>query len=68
VIAVAHPHRQEAYDASRYVIEEIKQRLPIWKREHYADGTRAWVVAGESVRERGDSEADRTTIAVGKGR
>jgi molybdopterin synthase catalytic subunit len=42
-IAVAHPHRGAAYDASRYVIEQIKQRVPIWKREHYADGTREWV-------------------------
>jgi molybdopterin synthase catalytic subunit len=42
-IAVAHAHRGAAYDASRYVIEQIKQRLPIWKREHYADGTREWV-------------------------
>lgn len=43
VIAVAHPHRAAAYDASRYVIEEIKRRVPIWKREEYVDGTREWV-------------------------
>ena len=42
-IAVAHPHRDAAYEASRWVIEEIKRRVPIWKREHYADGTREWV-------------------------
>jgi molybdopterin synthase catalytic subunit len=42
-ITVAHPHRGPAYDASRYVIEQIKRRVPIWKREHYADGTREWV-------------------------
>ena len=42
-IAVAHPHRGAAYDASRYVIEHIKRRVPIWKREHYVDGTREWV-------------------------
>jgi len=42
-IAVAHPHRGDAYDASRWVIEELKRRVPIWKREHYADGTREWV-------------------------
>lgn len=43
VIAVAHPHRAEAYDASRYIIEQIKRRVPIWKREEYVDGTREWV-------------------------
>ena len=42
-IAVAHPHRGPAYEASRWVIEELKHRVPIWKREHYADGTRVWV-------------------------
>ena len=43
VIAVAHAHRAEAYDASRFIIEQIKRRVPIWKREEYVDGTREWV-------------------------
>jgi molybdopterin synthase catalytic subunit len=43
VIAAAHAHRAQAYDASRFVIEEIKRRVPIWKREKYVDGTRQWV-------------------------
>ena len=42
-IAAAHPHRGPALDAVRYVIEEIKKRVPIWKMEHYSDGTRNWV-------------------------
>ena len=42
-VAVAHPHRGEAYAASRWMIEELKRRVPIWKREHYADGTREWI-------------------------
>ena len=42
-MAVAHPRRGAAYDASRFVIEELKRRVPIWKREHYVDGTREWV-------------------------
>ena len=42
-IAAAHPHRAPALDCTRYVIEEIKKRVPIWKMEHYADGTREWV-------------------------
>jgi molybdopterin synthase catalytic subunit len=45
-IAVAHPHRAAAYDASRYVIEQLKARVPIWKLEHYVDGSREWVNAG----------------------
>ncbi len=47
VIAVAHPYRAEAYDASRWIIEELKRRVPIWKRESYLDGERQWVFAGE---------------------
>jgi molybdopterin synthase catalytic subunit len=43
VIAVAHPRRGAAFDAARYVIEELKKRVPIWKREEYVDGTREWV-------------------------
>jgi molybdopterin synthase catalytic subunit len=42
-IAVAHAHRDEAYALSRWTIEELKRRVPIWKREHYVDGTREWV-------------------------
>jgi molybdopterin synthase catalytic subunit len=42
-IAVGHPHRDGAYAASRYVIEQLKRRVPIWKLEHYVDGTREWV-------------------------
>jgi molybdopterin synthase catalytic subunit len=42
-VAASHAHRAPALDATRYVIEQLKQRVPIWKREHYTDGTRAWV-------------------------
>ena len=42
-IACAHAHRSPALDANRYVIEELKRRVPIWKREHYLDGTSEWV-------------------------
>ena len=45
-IAVAHPRRNAAYDASRYVIEQLKKRVPVWKLELYVDGTREWVGAG----------------------
>lgn len=44
-IAVAHAHRANALDATRFIIEETKKRVPIWKRERYADGTREWVDA-----------------------
>ena len=42
-IACAHPRRAQAFEAARWMIEELKRRVPIWKLEHYADGTREWV-------------------------
>lgn len=42
VIAVSTPHRNDAFDASRYAIERIKEIVPIWKKEHWEDGTK-WI-------------------------
>jgi molybdopterin synthase catalytic subunit len=42
-VAVAGVHRDEAFEACRFVIEAIKDRVPVWKRERYADGSEAWV-------------------------
>jgi molybdopterin synthase catalytic subunit len=42
-IAVSTPHRADAFELARYVIEEIKKRLPVWKHEAYADGDQSWV-------------------------
>jgi molybdopterin synthase catalytic subunit len=46
-IAVASPHRGDAYAASRYIIEELKKRVPIWKREGYLTGEREWLRGNE---------------------
>ncbi len=43
VVGVASPHRDEAYDASRHAIEQLKVRSPIWKQEHYEDGDSSWL-------------------------
>jgi molybdopterin synthase catalytic subunit len=42
-VGVSARHRGPAFDACRYVIDEIKHRLPIWKKEHYLHGAAAWV-------------------------
>lgn len=42
-IVAAHAHRAQACDGARAIIELLKRRVPIWKREHYVDGDRAWV-------------------------
>ncbi|HEY7505324.1 MAG TPA: molybdenum cofactor biosynthesis protein MoaE [Gemmatimonadales bacterium] len=48
-IAAAGAHRDEAFDACRFVIEEVKRRVPIWKKESYADGSVKWVGAGGAL-------------------
>lgn len=42
VVITASSHRSEAYAANRYIIDRIKHEVPIWKCEHYADGTHEW--------------------------
>lgn len=42
-VGVASAHRDEAFKACRYIIDELKIRLPIWKKEHYVDGDSGWV-------------------------
>jgi len=41
-IAVAAPHRADAFDACEYAIDELKARVPIWKKEHYVAGDAVW--------------------------
>jgi molybdopterin synthase catalytic subunit len=43
IIAVACKHRDQAYVLSRYIIEEIKKRTPIWKKEHYINQDSQWL-------------------------
>ncbi len=42
-VGVASAHRDEAFAACRYIIDEIKLRLPVWKKEHYVNGDSGWV-------------------------
>jgi molybdopterin synthase catalytic subunit len=50
VVGVGSGHRDEAFQASRYLIEQVKVRSPIWKQEHYADGDSEWL-QGHSLRQ-----------------
>ena len=45
-IAVASPHRKEAFEACQYAIDRLKEVVPIWKREIWQDGTEEWVKPG----------------------
>ena len=52
VVGVSSAHRDAAFRACRYVIDEIKHRLPIWKKEFYADGSAEWVNCRQCVESR----------------
>lgn len=42
-VGVSAAHRGVAFEGCRYIIDELKQRLPIWKKEHYRDGHSDWI-------------------------
>jgi molybdopterin synthase catalytic subunit len=74
-IAAASAHRDEAFIACRYVIEEVKRRVPIWKREVYADGSIEWVdptrvggYAGRRVREEPEHSPTQVVSHAGEGK
>ncbi|NES71198.1 MAG: molybdenum cofactor biosynthesis protein MoaE, partial [Okeania sp. SIO2D1] len=46
LVAVGCPHRSEAFEACRYGIDTLKHTAPIWKKEHWADGSSSWVSIG----------------------
>ena len=48
-VGVSAAHRGAAFDACRYVIDEVKKRVPIWKNEHYADGESGWLHPDNTV-------------------
>ncbi|MFC7336950.1 molybdenum cofactor biosynthesis protein MoaE [Haloferula chungangensis] len=43
VVSVSAHHRDAAFDACRYIIDEVKARVPVWKKEYFADGSSGWV-------------------------
>ncbi len=50
LVAVGCPHRAEAFEACRYAIDTLKHNAPIWKKEHWADGSSSWVSIGACER------------------
>lgn len=45
-VAVSCPHRQQAFEAAKFLIDRLKVTIPIWKRENWSDGTTEWVHPG----------------------
>jgi molybdopterin synthase catalytic subunit len=64
-VAVASAHRAQAFEACRFVVEELKHKVPIWKKEFYADGTIAWV--DPTADRRSEGAADPVTRPAVRG-
>jgi molybdopterin synthase catalytic subunit len=62
-VGVSSAHRGEAFDACRFIIDEIKQRVPIWKKEHYRSGDSGWVNCERCAAEPHHSPEHRHRIA-----
>ncbi|HEY6565342.1 MAG TPA: molybdenum cofactor biosynthesis protein MoaE [Pirellulaceae bacterium] len=48
-VAVSAAHRQEAFESGQWLIDRLKETVPIWKRENWADGTEEWVHPGTTI-------------------
>ncbi len=57
-VALSSPHRQQAFEAGRFLIDELKVRVPIWKKENWADGTTEWVHPGVESSELGTRNSE----------
>jgi molybdopterin synthase catalytic subunit len=56
--AVTAEHRAEAFDACRYIIDEVKARVPIWKKEHYGSGPTEWITPADDSKTRAPRPAE----------
>lgn len=63
-VGVAAPHRDEAFRACRYIIDEVKHRVPIWKKEHYESGDSGWVNCERCAQDAGHTAHREHAAAV----
>lgn len=62
-VGASAAHRDDAFRACRYIIDEIKSRVPIWKKEHYADGDSGWINCEHANRPNGSQSTPRFSEA-----
>jgi molybdopterin synthase catalytic subunit len=63
-VGVSSAHRGEAFDACRFIIDEVKHRVPIWKKEHYRNGNSGWVNCERCAAEPQHSPEHRHHVAA----
>lgn len=61
VVGCSSGHRRETFDALRWVMDTLKEQIPIWKRESYSDGTTEWVHPSPSPKAGGQATKEATT-------
>ena len=66
-VAVSAPHRAQAFEAGRWLIDTLKQQVPIWKQENYADGRTEWVHPGVTAGDSGGEHSQRSQAIHGAG-
>lgn len=59
LVGVSSPHRAEAFEACRFLIDQLKERLPIWKREKFASGDQKWVTGSRAGERNAAVEEER---------
>lgn len=62
VVAVSCPHRDQAFEACRWLIDTLKEVVPIWKKEVWADGSEEWVHPGMGPQSGGPSRRDPPAV------
>jgi len=65
-VGVSSPHRDAAFAACRYIIDQVKTRLPIWKKEYYANGDSGWVNCERCAAHGQDTDRDDRVTASAK--
>ena len=65
-VEVVSHHRDAAFAACRYVVDEVKRRVPIWKREHYADGSTEWVMGAPPTESAAYHERQKRLPQIGE--
>jgi molybdopterin synthase catalytic subunit len=65
LVAVSTPHRRDAFEAAAWLMDQIKQEVPIWKQENWTEGGRAWIHPGTNRRPNvpGQPAGDRTSAS-----
>lgn len=65
-VAVSCPHRSEAFEAARWLIDELKHQVPIWKQEHYVQNGSEWIHPTDGSCRCGDSAQETVSDRAGK--